>query len=47
VELVSFLQWVQKNVPDVQVKIPKNRQVMILAVVAIATSYFFYLDIRI
>jgi hypothetical protein len=41
VELVSFPQWVQTNVPDVQEKNQKDMIVMILAVVDIATRPFF------
>ncbi len=39
-ELVSFPQWVQTSVPDVQRQIPMDMRVMIPADVAIATSHF-------
>lgn len=42
VELVSFLQWVQTNVPDVPIKILKNIQVMILVAAVIVTSHTFF-----
>jgi len=42
VELVSFLQWVQTNVPDVPIKILKDIQDTILVVVVIATNFFFF-----
>ena len=41
VESVSFLQWDQTNVPDVQVKNPKDMKVMIPVVVDTAINSFF------
>jgi hypothetical protein len=41
VELVSFLQQAQTNVPDVQEMNLREVQCMILVVVGIATSPFF------
>jgi hypothetical protein len=40
VELASFLQRAQTNVPDVQIVIPMSMRVMIHVDVAIATSHF-------
>jgi hypothetical protein len=42
VELVSFLQWDQKNVPDVQEKNLKVVRVMIPVVVDTAINSFFF-----
>jgi len=42
VELVSFLQWVQTNVPDVPIKVLKSSQVMILVAAVIVTSHTFF-----
>jgi hypothetical protein len=41
VELVSFLQWGQTNVPDVMEKNHKDMEVMIPVVVDIAINSFF------